>query len=125
MGIQISQLDDMPIIILEAASPVNIPDDGKFILETLDEFRTTVEGHLIQIFDITAVDLLVSDMMITMAAESVYPYDDMEITTIFVGDYAAIAFGKDYMPTETYLFTSLRDAIDFAADLVYCYENGI
>ncbi len=115
MGIRVSQMQDVPVIILKSVSPMDIPGDPEAIIQAIDRFRNAVDGHIYQIFDMSDADLLFSDMMITVAAGTVQTEgkDDPEVTTIFVGDNDTTEFGAQYMPTVAYPFRSQDEAINF------------
>lgn len=120
MTVQIEYAPDMPVIMLKAVNPVRLPDDPDTLLDAVVDFKYATGGHIFRLFDASASDWMVTDMVMSMAIDTGQEgaADDPEVTTLIVASDALDVEGEEWLLDRI-------DHYDLDAHLFFCCEDAL
>ncbi len=122
MPIHVSNLPDLPVIILEYYSHAKTPDDVEQTLQEVAAFKNERGGKVYRVIDFSKILVNFSDMMLGMATELGREggSNDPNVITVFVATGELLEFGAQalreqdqYGKPSVFIFGTRDEAIAF------------
>lgn len=127
MAVEYNVDPELPVIILRAINPVQLPEDPNQLIEAVVAFKEAMGGRIFRLFDASACDWMITDMLASIAIETGQPgaADDPDVTTLIVASDMLDQEGRDWLldrinhyQLDAHLFYTVNDALDFAEQAV-------